>query len=154
MIKKYSLLIFVLTGILLSACDNRPSNRVRQSDATVSEKIKQPGRIEFIKEIHNFGTLKDGEIVAFSFQFKNTGGNAFRLTKVEPSCGCLTVQYEKEEIKAQATSTVEVILNTNGEWGNLLKSVEIETSFGEKKSLTIGAFVENINFNMDLNNLK
>jgi hypothetical protein len=47
-----------------------------------------------------------------------------------------------------------VILNTNGEWGNLIKTVEIETSSGEKKSLTIGAYVENRNFNMDLNNLK
>ena len=154
MIKKYILLIFVGTGILIAACHNQPSNRVKQSVTVDSEKKNQPGRIEFTKEIHNFGTLKDGEIVAFSFQFKNLGGSAFRLTKVEPACGCLTVQYEKEEIQSQAISTIEVILNTNGEWGNLIKTVEIETSYGEKKSLTIGAFVENSNFNIDLNNLK
>jgi hypothetical protein len=154
MIRKYGLLIFAVAMLHLSACHNQPSDRVKQPVASGSDKKKQPGRIEFTKEIHNFGTLKDGEIVAFSFQFKNTGGSAFRLTKAEPGCGCLTVQYDKEEIQAQSASTVEVILNTNGEWGNLIKTVEIETSSGEKKSLTIGAYVENRNFNMDLNNLK
>lgn len=154
MIKKYSLLIFVATGILTAACHNQPPNRVKQSVATGSEKKKQPGRIEFTKEIHNFGELKNGEIVAFSFQFKNSGGTAFRLTKVEPACGCLAVQYDKGEIQPQAISAIEVIFNSKGEWGNLIKSVEIETSSGEKKSLTIGAFVENSNFNIDLNNLK
>ncbi len=154
MIKKYSLLIFVATNILISACHNQPSDHGKQSVASDPEKKKQSGKIDFTKEIHNFGTLKDGEIVVFSFQFKNNGGTPFRLTKVDPSCGCLTVQYDKEEINSQCVSTVEVILNTHGEWGNLIKTVEIETSYGEKKILTIGAFIENKNFNMDLNNLK
>jgi hypothetical protein len=154
MIRQYSLLIVAAALILLPACHNQQSGRVRQSVATGADKKKEPGKIEFTKEIHNFGTLKEGEIVSFSFQFKNTGGTAFRLVKAETGCGCITVQYDKEEIQPQAVSTAEVILNTNGEWGNLIKTVEIETSYGEKKSLTIGAFVENKNFNMDLNNLK
>jgi len=47
-----------------------------------------------------------------------------------------------------------VIFQTSGEWGNQVKTVEIETSDGETKTLTIGAFVENKSFNIDLNNLK
>jgi len=141
-------------ALLMTACNNQSSSRVKPSVVAEPDKKKAPGRIEFSKEMHNFGNLKEGEVVAFSFQFKNTGSLPFRLTKVEPACGCLSVQYNKEEIQPLAVSTIEVIFHSDGEWGNLIKTVSVETSEGESKNLTIGANVENKNFNFDLNNLK
>lgn len=152
MIKKYSILFFLAAGVVLTACQSQPTSQTNHSVPSGFEKKKNPGIIEFTKEIHNFGTLKEGEIVAYSFQFKNSGGAPFRLTKVEPACGCLSVQYDKEEIENQATSAIEVIFHTEGEWGNQIKTISIETSAGEAKTLTIGAFVENKNFNLNLNN--
>ena len=145
---------FLGFALLTMACNNQSSSRVKPFVAGESNKKKATGRIEFSKEMHNFGNLKEGEIVAFSFQFKNTGSSPFRLTKVEPACGCLSVEYNKEEIQPQTVSTIEVIFQSDGEWGNLIKTVSVETSAGESKNLTIGANVENKNFNFDLNNLK
>jgi len=154
MIRHCCIGLFLLIALLDVACNSHSSSGVKQTVSTESDKKKAPGKIEFSKEMHNFGTLKEGEIVVFSFQFKNTGGSSFRLTRVEPTCGCLTVEYNKEEIPSQASSSIDVAFHSDGEWGNLIKTVNVETSSGESKCLTIGAFVENKNFNFDLNNLK
>ena len=130
------------------------TTKVKPSELAESGNKKHLGKIEFTKELHNFGTLKEGEIVAYSFQFKNNGTAPFRLTKVEPTCGCLSVQYNKNEIDIQGLSVIDVIFHSEGEWGNQIKTVSIETSDGETKTLTVGAYVENKSFNFDLNNLK
>ena len=155
MINRYIIALFLFTAaIMLLGCGNKSSSHSSPSVSIDSSKKKVPGRIEFTKEMHNFGTLKEGETVAYSFQYKNGGSSPFRLTKVEPTCGCLTVQFSKDEIVSGSSSNIEVIFQTAGEWGNQVKTVEIETSDGETKTLTIGAFVENKSFNIDLNNLK
>ena len=154
MIRNYCIVFFFGISLLMMGCNSHSSSSVKPAVSTDTEKKKGPGRIEFSKEMHNFGSLKEGEIVAFSFQFKNTGSSPVRLTKVEPACGCLAVQYNKEEIQPQTVSAIEVIFHSDGEWGNLIKTVSVETSEGESRSLAIGAYVENKNFNFDLNNLK
>jgi len=153
--KRKCLILFLLvSNIAFVACNSRPSAGVRSSVSVDSRKNNGSGKIELTEEMHNFGTLKAGEIVSYSFQFKNNGAAPFRLTKVEPACGCLTVKYDKEDIATQANSVIEVIFHSEGEWGNQIKTVSIETSAGETKTITIGAYVENENFNIDLNNLK
>ncbi len=115
---------------------------------------KSPGKIAFDKEIHNFGTLYAGEIVSYSFIFKNTGGSPFRFVKVEKSCGCIEVKYSKADILPGGTSSIEVVLDSGGEWGNLLLETTLETSYGDKKELHIGAYIENKQFNNNLNTQK
>jgi hypothetical protein len=130
----------------------QPNNSsVKTGNTSNSEKKKGPGKIEFVKEFHNFGTIREGETVAFSFVCKNSGGAPFRLLKVEPGCGCISVGFDQNEINVQETSIIEVVFHSEGEWGNQIKMVNIETSAGEFKTLTIGAFIENRNFNIDLN---
>ena len=112
---KYLIIFLLLISIGIQACHNKPSANVKPLSSAGSEKKKNNGRIEFSEEIHNFGTLKEGEIVSFSFKFRNTGDGPIRLIKVEPTCGCLTVRYDKEDIAPELSSFVEVIFNTEGE---------------------------------------
>jgi hypothetical protein len=146
----YSLLFLSMINILIIGCINTPSTPVKASESKSNYQKKRRGRIEFSEELHNFGTLKEGEIVAYSFQFKNAGDESFHLVSVEPSCGCLVVKFNQEEVHREEVSTVEVVFHTAQEWGNQMKVVDIETSIGEKKSLTLVAFIENKNFNIDL----
>jgi len=150
--KKYLYIVFLLITFGIQACHNKPAANVKPSSSAGSEKKKNIGKIEFSEEIHNFGSLKEGEIVSFSFKFKNIGESPLRLQRVEPTCGCLTVRYDKEEVGVAQSSFVEVIFNSEGEWGNQIKTVDLETSGGQTRTLTIGAFVENKNINVDLNN--
>ena len=136
----------------LSGCQNGPGTKVPHDN--MSSEKKSPGKIVFDKEIHIFGTLKEGEIVSYSFIFHNTGGSAVKLIKVEKSCGCIDLNYSKNDVLPGESSTIEVVLNSSGEWGNLIREVTLETSNGEKKELQIGAYIENSQFNTNLNTEK
>jgi hypothetical protein len=146
--------ISIIIGLLLlfSSCDsNRSRENQRPKENKPLEK-KAPGKIVFDKEIHNFGTLKDGEIVSYSFTFRNTGGSPFLINKVEKTCGCIDSRYNSGAIQPGETSAIELIFNTAGEWGNQIKGLTVETSEGEQKELQIGAYIENKQFNNNLLN--
>jgi hypothetical protein len=146
----------IICGLLLlfSSCANPQKQEKRDSKENASREKKSPGKIVFDKEIHNFGTLKDGEIVSYSFTYRNTGGSPFKISKVEKTCGCIDFKYNSTAIEPGETSIIEVIFNTSGEWGNQIKGATVETSEGERKELQIGAFIENKQFNNLLNTEK
>lgn len=143
---------FFALALLLHSCNSHPRGPGMPSGETGADKKKSTGKIEFRQELHNFGTVKEGEIVAFTFLFRNTGNGPVRLNKVEAGCGCLTMKYDQGEIPAGGSSEIEVRFNAAGEWGNQVKTIDVATSSGQSIQLTIGAFVENKNFNFDLNN--
>lgn len=145
------IIIVVFIGISQS-CENRKSISNRETLNSTGKDKKGAGRIEFLKEIHNFGSLKAGEVIAFTFVFKNSGESPFQIIKCEPSCGCIEIRYNKGEIEPGQESGIEVVFNTAGEWGNQIKSVKLATTSGEEKILTIGAYIENENFNNLINN--
>jgi hypothetical protein len=142
--------ILITTGLLLfsSSCTNHRSPGSSITIENKSHEKKTPGKIVFDKEIHNFGTLKDGEIITYSFLFQNVGGSAFTIVKAEKSCGCIDIRYNSNSISPGEKSAIELVFNTAGEWGNLIKDVAIETSDGERKELHIGAYIENKQFNL------
>ncbi len=133
-------------------CNGRKTASDNRGNSVPEIEKKSSGKIEFLKEIHNFGSLKAGEVVAFSFVFSNTGTDPVKITKIENSCGCITVQYDSEAIGPGKQSTVEVVFNTAGEWGNQIKTISVSTASGETKELTITAYIENESFNNLINN--
>ena len=148
--------ILIISSLLmfLLSCGNpeRPKGRVLQENKSIEKKT--PGKIVFDKEIHNFGTLKDGEIISFSFVFRNSGGSSFSIIKADKSCGCIDLKYSTNAIQPGDSSVIELTFNTEGEWGNQIKGATIETSDGERKELQIGAYIENKQFNNLLNTQK
>jgi hypothetical protein len=149
----HKVLIYIILFFLFASCEPRkPSQKISSSNVPNEKKIS--GKIVFEKEIHNFGTLKEGEIVSFSFKYINKGGSPFRIIKAEASCGCIEVNFAESEIIPGDSSFVSVIFNSSGEWGNQLKGAIVETSEGERKELHVGAYIDNKQFNNLLNNQK
>ena len=151
-IKSVFILINYLLIILVWSCHWTSENKSMVTHK-LSEK-KCPGKIVFDQKIHNFGTLKDGEIISYSFIFRNVGGSPVKIIKAERSCGCIEPHYGSDEIAPGQSSAVEVVLNTAGECGNLIREVTIETSEGEKKELKVGAYIDNKQFDNNLNTQK
>jgi hypothetical protein len=144
------ILIFIVASILVS-CANHAGSIKKEKPQINPPKNLTPSGIVFIGEMHNFGTLKAGEIVSFSFVFMNSGTIPLAIKKIDTSCGCIRVKFDNKSIKQGEKSAIEVIFNTSGEWGNQLKMINVETSTGERKELRISAFIENEQFNNLLN---
>jgi hypothetical protein len=143
-------ILFMISFILISCGNHEERNKKVKSQIPVTANLGASG-IVFITEMHNFGNLKAGEIVSFSFVFMNNGSKPLAIKKVDSSCGCIKAKFDNNEIGRGEKSAIEVIFNTSGEWGNQLKIIEVETSSGVKKELKISAYIENDQFNNLLN---
>ena len=111
-----------------------------------NKKLTKEGtpKFEFQEEFHNFGSLQAGEVVAYNFQFKNSGDGILTIQKIDSDCGCLVVNFPKEEIAPGKSDYIEVIFNSAGETGNVLKEFEIYANIPAGTiNLAIAATVKN-----------
>jgi len=132
--------IFVLFGLILFSCH---SGAKKTEPATNSDE-SGVAKFVFSEEIHNFGSLKAGELVSFTFVFRNDGTKTLTITEVDSGCGCTEVIIPDKTINPGQEGQIEVIYNSAGEVGRQLKTITI-TSNAEtpKKQLMIRANVTN-----------
>lgn len=136
-----ALVVFLL--LLSTACQNKHSQKAGDLKRPEKSEKLAPAQFEFQKEIHNFGSLKAGEVVSYTFVMTNKGATRFWIDSVHSSCGCITADFQAEAILPGQKTTIEVVFNTEGEWGNQLKSVIIKTLDGKTKELVLAAHIEN-----------
>jgi hypothetical protein len=137
---KATSIIFILFGVLIVACNSG------QKKASTGEKSDESGIAKFVfsEEIHNFGSLKAGEVVSFTFIFRNEGTKALTITEVDSGCGCTEVIIANRTISPNQEGRIEVIYNSAGEVGNQLKTITITSNAEQtKKQLFIKAKVTN-----------
>ena len=78
---------------------------------------------------HHFGKIAIGEKVLHSFHFKNDGNAPLIISHVTPSCGCTTLKdWPKEPIAPGAEGQITVEFNSNGNSGNINKSIHVATN--------------------------
>lgn len=109
---------------------NTPGDKKIYVSATVEEfftddaKLTAP-KIEFEKEVHDFGELKQGDKVKTTFVFKNTGKSELVIHKSKASCGCTASQPEKTNIKPGETSKIDVEFDSTGKEGPTSKQITV-----------------------------
>lgn len=132
--------LFMAILLVFAGCVNRAERPANQPDEN-TETVK----FVFQEEFHNFGTLQAGEIAAYSFCVENAGTKALRIENAETGCGCITVEYPREEIVPGDSAYVEVIFNSAGETGKVYKEITITTNATDKNrtNLAIAAYVKN-----------
>ena len=99
--------------------------------------------IEFDSEMHDFGKIKSGEILSYSFIFTNRGTTDLKINNAEGDCDCLQADFPKEPVKPGEKGIIEVEFNSAGMIGRQLKTLEIQSNSKETKHLIIFAEVEN-----------
>lgn len=132
---------FILILAFFAGCSIRTEKPSGQST-----KNTESAAFVFLEEFHNFGSLQAGEIVSYSFCFKNTGTSRIKVENAEADCGCITVEYPKEEVLPGDSAYVDVIFNSAGETGKVYKEITVITSAGNNKKkakLAIAAQVKN-----------
>jgi len=122
--------IFILSGLVLVSCNSGTKKTVPISK---SDPESSGGIAKFVisEEIHNFGSLKAGEVVSFTFVFRNEGTKTLTITDVDSGCGCTEVKIANKSIEPGQEGRMEVIYNSAGEVGRQLKTITI-TSNAEK----------------------
>ncbi len=132
--------ILFISLIILFSC----SQKAGKKKNTTSQSVElQDTEISFTETTHNFGELKAGEIVLYSFVFTNNGTNDFLIKKLHSDCGCVKTYFPKQDIKPGETGVIEVEFDTSGLVGREYKTIEVHGNTKELKHLAIFAEVKN-----------
>ena len=90
-----------------------------------------------LKEVeYDFGKIVQGKPVYHSFEIINKGKATLTLDNVVASCGCTTPEWEKGEIKPEATSVIKVGFNAMTE-GYFEKYITITYNTDKTKIIKI-----------------
>lgn len=136
-----NVVLIVLMFGLFSCVENKPKiNTGPKNESKISAQIPT---IEFDEEMHDFGQIKAGKILSYSFQFTNRGETYLIINTVQTDCGCIEATIPKSTIAPGEKGIVEVKFNSAGLFGKELKTVEVQSNSKEPKHLIIFAEVEN-----------
>ena len=80
---------------------------------------------QFGEELHDFGTIKDGDVVEHVFEFTNTGAAPLIISDAKATCGCTVPEWPKEPIPVGETGEIKVRFNSKNKPGIQNKTVTL-----------------------------
>ena len=85
-------------------------------------------KVELDKEVHDFGTINEGDVVETEFIVKNVGETDLIISDAKGSCGCTVPEPPKEPIKPGASAPIKVSFDSKGKPGSQEKTVTLTTN--------------------------
>ncbi|MBI9068223.1 MAG: DUF1573 domain-containing protein [Salinivirgaceae bacterium] len=137
---------FLMDRITIAVNGNTDQNKNRISvSATIEEDFSQlskeeldnSARINFDSKVFNFGTIKQGEKIPYSFKFTNTGKSDLMIRKIKTTCGCTVANSDKEIIKAGESSELKVVFNSAGKSNRQNKSITVISNDPTQSQVTL-----------------
>ncbi|SDM34401.1 Protein of unknown function [Catalinimonas alkaloidigena] len=81
--------------------------------------------ITFKETKHDFGDIKQGDVVTYVFEFENTGKSPLILSQVQTTCGCTTPKWPREPIAPGTKSSITAQFNSTGKMGHQNKVITV-----------------------------
>ena len=82
-------------------------------------------QIQFAAPLHEFGRVKSGEPVKYTYVFTNTGNALLIINSVQPQCGCTTAGEWTKQVEPGQTGSIPIQFNTLGYNGSVFKQVTV-----------------------------
>ena len=147
--------ISIISVIFLTACGSQVSDlelRVAKLETEIASMRKGGGstivpagafpKFTFEQEEHNFGQIRDGDIVSHTFRFTNSGEAPLIISIATAACGCTVPQWPKQPIPVGGSGEIQVQFDSSNKPGMQNKVVTITANTESKvKKLLIRAQV-------------
>jgi hypothetical protein len=117
--------------LFIVSCNKNKENTVQDSINQIKTKVGLTGDapvMDFEESNHNFGEIKEGEVVTHNFGFTNTGETPLIITNAIGSCGCTIPEYPKKPIAPGEKGVIKIQFNSKGFGGEKNKTVTIEAN--------------------------
>lgn len=90
---------------------------------------------------HNFGKVKQGEILEFSLPFQNSGKKELEIKDIQESCSCTATELSNKKLKPGEAGSIKIKLDTKDREGKLSRTVTFVTNDPMNPKQTITLFV-------------
>ncbi|NLJ06979.1 MAG: DUF1573 domain-containing protein [Sphingobacteriales bacterium] len=104
------------------------ANVVNNYIQMTEEQLANAPKIEFDKKVHDFGTVKQGQILTTEFTFSNKGKDQLVIYDTKTNCGCTASTLNKMRFDPGESSIIKVTLDTKGKSGYIQQSVTVKTN--------------------------
>ncbi len=127
---------------------NDPSNPVIKltikGNIIVSEnKEKNAGAVIYFPETqHNFGTVKEGDVLTYNFTFENKGTQPLIIKDVKSSCGCTAAIVSEKTLKPGQSGTIKVEFDTKGRLEKATKTIAVISNDNKDPNKIITIFAD------------
>jgi hypothetical protein len=133
MIRKSIGLLALSLVLLTSACKKESAaDKITSSDMEAVAAAKAlEGKFPIVKldkEVHDFGTITEGDMVETEFVVTNAGEVDLIISDAKGSCGCTVPEPPKDPIKPGASAPIKVTFNSLGKPGAQKKTVTLTTN--------------------------
>jgi len=126
------LVLWITCGFLGTACQHQ-SEPGKLNAEDVDLPVDPDGQTDqkslpvmaFDKALHDFGDIKAGEKVSYSFRFVNRGRRDLIIQNASGSCGCTVPDFPKEPIPPGREGFIRVLFNSEGKNGIQEKQVTV-----------------------------
>ncbi|MEN0005223.1 MAG: DUF1573 domain-containing protein [Bacteroidota bacterium] len=140
-------LFVLLAVVLVASCQNTNTDAVDAARQRVENNAVQPANpttatqqpaaqqpavpagptteMTFAETTFDFGTVEEGEKVAHTYSFKNTGNEPLILSNAKGSCGCTVPKWPREPIAPGDSAEITVEFNSKNKKGKRNQKVTI-----------------------------
>lgn len=95
--------------------------------------------IYWLESSYDFGTIREGKVVTYKFEFENIGDVAYNIKEVEGSCGCTIADYSSNAVPPGGKGFILVKFNTKGKKGD---NTEFVTVVGNSQPEHVSLIIE------------
>jgi len=101
-------------------------------------------RAVFRESTHDFGKIKQGDVVSHEFVFRNEGGAPLVVDRVETTCGCTAALVSEKKIGPGKEGRIKTTFDTRGYAGRVSKYVYLVSNDAEnpRRELSFIADIE------------
>jgi uncharacterized cupredoxin-like copper-binding protein len=99
-------------------------------------------KIYFQDTQHDFGKVKEGEILEYEFKFENKGTESLNIKDVKTSCGCTAAVVSASTIKPGQVGSIKVNFNTKGREGKNSKSITVVSNDTTEPNKVISIYAD------------
>lgn len=125
-----NLVIPIFISLFVVSCNTSQTNvDPEKRKIEYAQFIDNPTEISFESMSYDFGKVKDGEPVNYTYKFKNTGDKTLILINVTGSCGCtVPEEWPQYPIEPGGTGEIKVQFDSSGRVGKVRKNVRVEAN--------------------------
>ncbi|MBS1765052.1 MAG: DUF1573 domain-containing protein [Bacteroidetes bacterium] len=116
----------LLTAFVIGMASLSNAQEIKAAPAANDNKNQAEFKFENLE--YNYGTIKQGDKVEYTFNFTNTGKEPLIITSAQGSCGCTVPEWPKEPIKKGENGKIHVTFNSAGKMGLQDKTVTINSN--------------------------
>jgi hypothetical protein len=97
------------------------------ASATTSTNAGGP-KIQFATPLYDFGRVKAGELVTYTYFFTNTGNAMLIISNVQPGCHCTTAGEWTRQVEPGQTGSIPIKFDTVGNNGPVVRQITVASN--------------------------